>query len=113
MEIKEIHVSQPWLSYIKNKDKRIEGRLNKGTFSQLQKKEIVRFFNKDLNQKFNVKIINIVKYKSFEEYLIQEGLKRTLPGIKTIEDGVQIYRQFYTKEDEDKFGILAIYVKKI
>ena len=54
MEYKEIHVSEPWFSYIKNKKKRIEGRLNKGTFSQLQKKEIIIVFNKELDQKFNV-----------------------------------------------------------
>jgi ASC-1-like (ASCH) protein len=113
MEYKEIHVSEPWFSYIKNKKKRIEGRLDKGTFSQLRKKEIITVFNKELNQKFNVEIIKIVKYKSFEEYLLQEGLKRTLPNIRTIEDGIKIYRQFYTKEDENKYGILAIYIRKI
>ena len=113
MEIKEIHVSEPWFTYIKNNKKRIEGRLNKGSFSELKKKQIIRFFNKDLNEKFDAKIVNIVKYKSFEEYLTQEGLKRTLPNINTIQDGVSIYRQYYSLDDENRFGILAIYVKRI
>ena len=42
-----------------------------------------------------------------------EGLKRTLPDIKTIEDGIAIYHKYYTKEDETKYGILAIYIKII
>ena len=48
--------------------------------------------------------------KSFVE---MEGLKRTLPGIKTIEQGKEIYYTYYTQEQEKEFGILAIEVKKI
>lgn len=112
MSIKQIHVSEPWFSYIKNGDKRIEGRLNKGTFSELRKKDIIEIFNKDLGDKFQVKIIKIVKYSSFEEYLVKEGLLRTLPYIDSIKDGINIYRQFYSEEDEKKYGILAIYLDK-
>ena len=63
--------------------------------------------------KYFRKIIKIVNYKSFREYLTQEGLKRTLPSIKTLDEGVNIYYQYYTKENEDKYGILAIYIKLI
>jgi ASC-1-like (ASCH) protein len=65
------------------------------------------------DKSFNVKIKKIVKYNSFEEYLSQEGLKRTLPGIKIIKEGCDIYYKYYTKEQEREFKILAIYVKVI
>ena len=42
-----------------------------------------------------------------------EGLKKTLPNINTLEEGVNVYYKFYTKEDEEKYGILAITIKKI
>jgi ASC-1-like (ASCH) protein len=60
-----------------------------------------------------VKIKKINKYESFEEYLSQEGLKRTLPGIITIKDGNDIYHKFYTPEQEIEFGILAIKIKRL
>ncbi len=109
--MKEINVSEPWFSLIKNKKKKIEGRLNKGTFATLKKGDIIKFTNND--KSFNVKIRKIVKYNTFEEYLSQEGLKRTLPNIKTIEEGCDIYYKYYTKEQEREYKILAIYVKVI
>jgi ASC-1-like (ASCH) protein len=42
---------------------------------------------------------------------MKEGLKRTLPNIKTLNEGVNIYYQYYSKEQEKEFGILAIYIK--
>ena len=109
--MKEINVSEPWFSLMKNKKKKIEGRLNKGSFAELQKGEIIKFINN--NESFKAKIKKIVKYDTFKEYLSQEGLKRTLPNIKTIDDGCNIYYKYYTKAQEREFKILAIYIKKM
>ena len=105
----EINVQEPWFSFIKNKKKKIEGRLNKGLFATLKKGDIVTFVNND--NKFDAKIRKIKKYNTFEEYLSQEGLKRTLPNIKTIKEGCDIYYKYYTKEQESQYKILAIYIK--
>jgi ASC-1-like (ASCH) protein len=78
----EISVSNPWFDYIKNKKKKVEGRLNKNIFAQLKKGDIVIFTNNDM--KIKTKIKRITKYKSFNDYLMQEGLRTTLPNIKTI-----------------------------
>ena len=74
-----------------------------------EKDDIIKFKNND--SFFMAKIIKIIKYSTFEEYLSQEGLARTLPGIKTIKEGIDIYYKYYTPEQEKEFGILAIYVK--
>jgi len=110
-DIKEINVQNPWFDYIKSGEKRIEGRLNKGTFKTFEKGDKIKIKNND--SYVIVRIKKIIKYNSFEEYLSQEGLKRTLPGIKTISEGVDIYHKFYTKEQENEFGILAISIKII
>jgi ASC-1-like (ASCH) protein len=109
--MKEINVSEPWFSLMKNKKKRIEGRLNKGTFAELQKGDIIKFINGE--NSFKAKIKKIVKYNTFEEYLSQEGLKRTLPKVLTIEEGCNIYYKYYTREQEKEYKILAIYIKVI
>jgi ASC-1-like (ASCH) protein len=112
--MKEINVSEPWFSLMKNKKKKIEGRLNKGTFAELKKGEIVKFVNN--NNSFKAKIKKIVKYNTFEDYLSQEGLKRTLPNkpkVISIDEGCDIYYKYYTKEQEKEYKILAIYIKVI
>ena len=47
---------------MKNKTKKIEGRLNKGVFSTLEKGEIIKFVNN--NESFTAKIKKIVKYNT-------------------------------------------------
>jgi len=105
----DINVQEPWFSLIKNKKKKIEGRLNKGLFATLKKGDNITFVNN--NDRFDAKIKKIKKYNTFEEYLSQEGLKRTLPGINTIKEGCDVYYKYYNKEQELQYKILAIYIK--
>ena len=111
MDIKEINVQNPWFQYIKDKKKKIEGRLNKGVFKSFIKGDKIKI--KNGNDFIIAKIKKIRKYNNFEEYLSQEGLRKTLPSINSIQEGINIYYQFYTKEQEKEFGILAIEIKII
>ena len=54
------------------------------------------------------RIKNKTLYKSFSEYLEAEGLNVCLPGIEELEDGLNVYYKYYTKEKEAEFGIVAI-----
>lgn len=116
---KEIHVNEPWFSLIKNGTKKVEGRLNKGQFAYFKENDIVTWFNIDKQTKqkkeVNTKIIKINKYKTFEEMLTIEGLNNVLPdkNIKTIEDGINVYRQWYNEEMEKQFGVIAIVITVI
>jgi ASC-1-like (ASCH) protein len=103
-----INVSEPWFTFIKKGKKRIEGRLKKGVFAKLNKGDTIFFVNG--NYEVKTLITHIYEYSSFLEYLTIEGLRYTLPNIKTLDDGVNIYYKYYTKEDEKKLGILAIHV---
>jgi ASC-1-like (ASCH) protein len=44
---------------------------------------------------------------------MQEVLRTTLPNIKTIDDVIAIYRQFYSEEKDREYGVLAIKIKLI
>ena len=106
-------VQSKYFNLIKEGKKKIEGRLNKSKFSTFKKGDELKIIDSSNdNNIISAKIKKIKKYISFEEYLSQEGLKRTLPGIKTIENGVNIYHKFYSKEQENEYGVLAIYIKK-
>lgn len=99
-----VNVAKEWLTEIEKKRKTIEGRLRKGKFASLKRGNML-YFN---DQTLTAEILRVTPYVSFEEYLRVEGLEKTLPGVETIEEGVAVYRQFYSEEDEYLYGVLAI-----
>jgi ASC-1-like (ASCH) protein len=105
-----ISVSEPWFTLIKLGIKTCEGRLNKGLFEKLKKNDIIIFTNNNFGfyRKCSVKITNTTSYKTFKKYLKKEKLKKCLPGITKISNGEKVYHKYYTKEQESKFGIVAI-----
>ncbi len=110
--IHEVFVQEPWFSHIKSGSKTIEGRLNKGRFESMKVGDLIKFQNNSFQDgSFFRQISEIYKYKTFAEYL-GKHLAQALPGIKSIEDGVAIYRAFYSEEDEKKYGILAVLTSK-
>lgn len=106
------NVSEPWFSLIKCGLKTTEGRLNKGDFVEMKRGDTITFTNDEMKslgtRSFQVRITSKRHYSTFEEYLKGETLKRALPPVDTIEQGVAVYHQYYTPEDEAKFGIVAI-----
>lgn len=45
--------------------------------------------------------------------LEKEGLENVLPGVKSIEEGIQVYRRFYDEEKEKKYGVVAIEIEPL
>ena len=39
--------------------------------------------------------------------LLSEGIGEVLPDVLTLEEGVKVYRQFYSQEDEDDLGVIG------
>lgn len=115
METYNKHLSEPWFSLIKIGAKKCEGRLNKGDFNLMKKGDYIIFENSDFgfNRIFHCKITSIHNYDTFEEYLQNETLEKCLPGIDTIEEGVQVYYNYYNQTDEEKYKIKAIRLKVV
>jgi ASC-1-like (ASCH) protein len=108
------HVSDPWFSLIKLGLKSVEGRKNKGRFKDMKVGDIVEWKNADFgNRSVLTKIIEKNVYDTFEKYLLSEGLEKCLPGIDTLEQGLNVYYAFYTKEDEQQYGVAAIVLEII
>jgi ASC-1-like (ASCH) protein len=103
------NVSQPWFNHILSGQKTIEGRLGKGDFNRMQPHDTIVWASGPVS--FQTEITHIARYGSFYNYLISEGLNRTLPDIHSIEEGVAIYRKFFTAADERKYGVVAIHLR--
>jgi ASC-1-like (ASCH) protein len=108
------HLSEPWFSMISLGLKTVEGRLNKGRFKDMEVGDIIEWHNEDFKErKFLTKIIEKNEYKTFEEYLVSEGLIACLPGIPSLEHGLSVYFKYFSKEKESEFGVVAIKIKVI
>jgi len=114
MTVYEKNLSEPWFSLIKLKNKSVEGRLNKGDFANMAVGDFIIFTNNELGfeRKFTVEIYKINCFENFQEYLENETLERCLPGIDNMEDGLNVYYKYYTKEDEIKYKIKAFTFEK-
>ncbi|WP_457753345.1 ASCH domain-containing protein [Thermococcus sp.] len=104
----EMGLQEEYLKLIAEGKKKIEGRLYDEKRRQIKPGDIIIF-----EGKLKVKVKDIRVYPSFREMLKKEGLENVLPGIKSIEEGVRIYRQFYTEEEEKKWGVAAIEIEPI
>ena len=110
-----MNVAPQYFRTIRDGRKCIEGRLDRGKFASLRKGSTLVIRPSDgAYDKDDAVIVAVVTrkvhYVSFEQYLMQEGLARTLPGTKTIEKGVAAYRQFYSSEEEQKHGVVALHL---
>ncbi len=107
-------VQEPWFTLIALGLKTVEGRLNKGSFKDMKVGETVLWENDKLfPRKVLTRIVRITKYTGFEDYLQTETLPKCLPGILNIEQGLQVYYKYFSKEDESQYGVLAIEVEII
>lgn len=87
--------------------KRVEGRCAAGDYNRIQPGALILF-----NKCLLFEVQDVCQYPSFSAMLKAESLDKVLPGVKTLTDGVQIYRKFYSEEKELSNGVLGIHVKK-
>ncbi|KAI3923095.1 hypothetical protein MKW98_000085 [Papaver atlanticum] len=103
----EIDVQEPFFTQLRVGRKTIEGRCAVGDYSRIGPGSLLLF-----NRCLILEVQDVRRYPSFAELLKTESLEKVLPGVDTIEKGVQIYRNFYTEEKEKSNGVLAICVSK-
>ena len=94
---------------IKNGKKDIEIRLNDEKRRLINIGDTIEFINVDTSETLKVQVINLHKYKSFKELFNSFDNERF--GLKKTDDE-SIMRNFYTKEEEEKYGVLGIEIKK-
>ncbi|EKE15786.1 MAG: hypothetical protein ACD_11C00105G0011 [uncultured bacterium] len=109
MENISINVQEPYYSFILQGKKTVEGRLNKGKFASIQVGDILEL------EPEKIKLVVVEKniYKNFREMIEKEGIGNVIPDKNDIDEAVNVYYKFYTKEQEQEFGVVAIKIKKL
>ena len=106
-----IHCDDPWFSYIRQGVKPVEGRKKTHSYKKIIAGDFIIFSNG--KESFKVLVTEVREYDSLEQYFEDVTLEKALPGIATIEEGLNIYYQWTTEEKIKQYGFLGIFVKPI
>jgi len=113
----DLTLVSPWFELTRDGQKTLEGRINRKPVSNLQSGDAIRMTDaKKVGQgAFFLRVKGVYAFASFEEGLRSEriNLKCALPTVNTVGEGVDIYKQFYSIEQQRQFGIRFIEVERI
>ena len=97
---------------IKNGTKTIELRLNDDKRQLLKIKDLIEFTNNETLEQMLVEIQNLYHYPSFDE--LYKHFDKVSMGYKEndVADPKDM-EKYYSKEEQEKYGVLGIEIKKI
>lgn len=97
---------------IKNGTKTIELRLNDEKRQLLKIKDLIEFTNRETLEQMLVEIQNLYHYPSFDE--LYKHFDKVSMGYKEndVADPKDM-EKYYSKEEQEKYGVLGIEIKKI
>ncbi|VVB03248.1 unnamed protein product [Arabis nemorensis] len=103
----ELHVQEPFFSLMKDGIKTVEARCFEAEYDRLLRRGSVVMINKCLM--FGV--LEVHQFSSIYELLKAESPEKVFPGIKTMEEGMQMFRKLYDVDQETN-GVIAIHLTK-
>jgi ASC-1-like (ASCH) protein len=103
--------------------KTIEGRLNKGKFAEYAVGDTVSL-RRDIRGAdgvlrdgqpgaATVEIIAIRQYSDFLSMVTAEGFEKVIPSARNPRQAADEYDKFYSREDQARYGVLAIEIRPI
>lgn len=107
------NMQEPYFSFLKAGKKTIEGRLKKGKYSSIAVEDTIIVQNQDGPGEVNVEVVGLRSYPSFLDMLTKENYSKALPDVTSPQEGSDIYRRFYTEDDEYRYGVIAIEVRLV
>ena len=110
----EMKLQPKYYNYILTGTKRIEIRLYDKKRQQIKIGDIIKFLKEpELKESFNAKVIGLLRYNSFGEMFEDFDISILSDGSMTKDELISVLEQFYTKEKQEKYGVLGIRIKII
>lgn len=97
---------------IKNGTKTIELRLNDEKRQLLKENDLIEFTNRETSESIVVEVVKLHQYSNFDE-LYQYFDKISLGYDEEDVASPKDMEQYYSKEEQDKYGVLGIEVRVI
>ena len=110
--IHEMKLQPEYYDYILNGTKRIEIRLYDEKRQKIKIGDTIKFLKEpELNESFEVKVVDLLRYNSFEEMFNYYDISVLADNSMTKEELLSVLEQFYSKEEQEKYGVLGIKIE--
>ncbi|MEE3343396.1 MAG: ASCH domain-containing protein [Bacilli bacterium] len=110
--IHKMNLNDKPFNSIEDGSKTVELCLNDEKSQQLKVKDYIEFTNRENSRKIMTEIIDLHKYPSFEE-LFKHFDKKDLGYAEDEIANPADMEAFYSKEEQDKYGVVGIKIKKL
>ncbi len=110
----EMKLQPKYFDYIKNGTKRIEIRLNDEKRSIIKIGDTIEFLKEpEKIERLKVKVVGLLRYNSFADMFKDYDIEMLSDKSMTKDELINVLEEFYTKEDQQKYGVLGIRVELI
>lgn len=108
----EMKLKETYFNKIRNKEKIYEIRLNDEKRQLIKIGDLIVFKKEpELQETLTAEVVGLEYFKSFKEMAETLPLDKVGFGKETLCEVVSIYHQFYTEQEEDKYGVVAIKIE--
>lgn len=105
----QIHLDPEIYDQVKNGTKNVEARVNDEKRRQIKIGDEIEVLKRpDETETLWVRVINLTPYKNFEELAAQYPIERLYSPSFTKEEYLALFPKFYTEEEIEKYGTVAI-----
>jgi len=73
----------------------------------------IQVYNERETDTILTKVLRVSRYATILAMLEGENLKELLPDVDSLDEAIGVYRSFYTKAQEEEFGVVAIEVRVV
>lgn len=110
----EMKLQAEYYNFILNGTKRIEIRLFDKKRQQIKIGDTIKFLKEpELNESFEVKVVGLLRYNSFEDMFKDFDISILSDKSMTKDELIAVLEQFYTKEKQEEYGVLGIRIELI
>lgn len=112
--IHEMKLQPEYFNYILNGTKRIEIRLNDEKRQKIKLGDKIKFLKEpDLTDAFETKVIGLLRYNTFEDMFKDYDISILSDKEMTKEELLSVLEKFYSKEEQQQYGVLGIRIELI
>jgi|GEM_PF-1893570 len=106
---KDVTLKNPYVNFIKQGKKTVEGRINAGMFFNVRVGDRFRFFNQAAE--VFCCVTDVKRYPSFDGMLAKEGYKQCIPESNSLKEAADIYNRIpgYAERARQS-GVLALHL---
>lgn len=112
MNLHDMNLQPKYYDFMKDGTKRIELRLYDEKRQKIELGDEIEFYKSE-TEKFKAKVVGLIRYQSFEDLFKDFPIEILADKTMTKDELLNVLSEFFTKEKQQKFGVVGIRIKII